>query len=429
MNAHELLNHDIKCECGRVHRCDIETLKIGKGVIDEIDVLLSKYKHILLVADCNTYPLCGDKVSALLKDKIQNKYIFNVEGLLVPNEESAATIDALVTPETDLVLGIGSGVINDLCKYVSFFKKIKSGIVATAPSMDGFASSGAAMILSGMKVTVTTHAPNVILGDVNVLKGAPTEMIAAGYADIIGKYSSLNDWKLASIVTGEHLCPFIYDIVLDATNEIRSLASDIIARDPYAIGKLMETLVVSGMCLTLNTNTRPGSGSEHHLSHFFEITGLIENKPYFLHGTDVGYSAIVTAELREKIVAVDNPTFYKISEEDRIACYKKIYHDYWSEVNDIQVKAKSYENDLTKIYLEKWDEIRTVLSECPTADEIREMLVEVGFDLPAFEKFYGKAKIENSTFFGKDLKDRYSMLWIYFALFMNDEQVKKILNN
>ncbi|MBQ9734240.1 MAG: sn-glycerol-1-phosphate dehydrogenase [Clostridia bacterium] len=426
MDVYQILNRDIVCECGRTHRCDVETLKIGKGVLDQLDELID-YKNILLVADCNTYPLCGEKVEKILGSKIKAKHVFQTEGLLVPNEESCDIVSALATPDTDLVLGIGSGVINDICKYVAWNCNAKSGIIATAPSMDGFASSGAAMILGGMKVTVTTRAPEVIIGDVDILKDAPMEMIAAGYADIIGKYSSLNDWKLANLINGEHLCPFLYNVTLTATNEVRSLAKKITERDEYAIGKLMETLVASGISMTLNTNTRPGSGSEHHLSHFFEITGLIEDKPYFLHGTDVGYSTIVVADIREKIAKIDKPIFNKISDEDRLNCYKKIYHDFAGEVDAIQKKFGFYNKDLSGIYTEKWDEIRAILKECPTANEVREMLVEVGFDLDRFESFYGAEKIRNSTFFGKDLKDRYSVLWIYFQLFIDEKVIREIL--
>ena len=428
MSIHHLLNHDIVCDCGKVHRCDISSVIICQGAIDQLPQAVEKYNHILLVADNNTYPLCGDRVKQVLKGKVENCHVFQTEGFLVPNEQSSKTVDDLVTDKTDLVLGIGSGVINDICKYVAFFRKIKSGIVATAPSMDGYASSGAAMILGGMKVTVTTSAPDLIIGDVDVLKNAPMDMIGAGYGDIIGKYSSLNDWKLSHLINGEHFCPAIYKITLDATNEIRSLANEIINREPYAIGKLMETLCATGICLTLAGYTRPGSGSEHHLSHFFEITGLIEDKPYFLHGTDVGYSTIITAEIREKIRTVKTPIFHKITDEQRKACYKKIYKNYDKEVWDIQEKEGRYKTDVSKKYIENWDKVKEILAECPTADQFRDMLKDFGFEFYKLEQMYGEEKIRNSAFFGKDLKDRYTVLWLYCDLFLTDAEIKRTLN-
>lgn len=426
MNIYELINQDISCSCGRTHRCDIEALRIGRNVLEQLPELVQKQTHILLVADENTYPLCGDRVSTLLGNKLESVCVFHTKDLLIPNEASIAEIESHLSTETDFVLGIGSGVINDLCKYVAFIHDLYSGIIATAPSMDGFASSGAAMILSGMKVTVTTRAPILILGDVDILKRAPIDMIRAGYGDIIGKYSALCDWKLSHLVNGEYLCPFVYDLVLQKTNEIRALTGALTRREAGAIQALMESLVLIGACLTLLSTTRPGSGSEHHLSHYFEITGLIEDKPYFLHGTDVGYGTIVTARLREEIRRVSTPTFYHISSEKRKSCYQKIYKDYWQEVWRIQEEAGKYEQCMDDVYISHWAEVCSILSECPTEQEICNMLIEIGFDLSAFEKMYGKEKIDRGIWFGKDLKDRYSVLCLYDELFLNDEKVKQI---
>ena len=88
-----------------------------------------------------------------------------------------------------MIVGIGSGVIQDLCKYVSFNKNLPYFIIATAPSMDGYASKGAAMITDNMKVTYNAHVPEVIIGDVDILKNAPMDMIKSGYGDILGKFS------------------------------------------------------------------------------------------------------------------------------------------------------------------------------------------------------------------------------------------------
>lgn len=426
MTVFELINRDIPCVCGKTHRCDIAYLAIGEGVLMQLPEMLDDKKHIVLVADRNTAPLCADRVKALLGDRIESLCLFEGEELLVPDEATIAAVEHHLTEETDFILGIGSGVINDTCKYVSFYHGLTCGIIATAPSMDGFASSGAAMIIGGMKVTYTTHAPALILGDVDILKNAPIEMIRSGYADIIGKYSALCDWKLSEFVNGEYLCPMVYDIVKESTDEVRELASALPERDGAAIGKLMEILVLIGVCLTLISTTRPGSGSEHHLSHYFEITGLIENQPYFLHGTDVGYSTVVTAAMREEITALEHPTFQNLTREERERAYRVIYHDFWHEVKQIQDTAGRYDRDVTPFYAKHWDEIRDILKLCPTAEEIREMLVQIGFDMEAFEQMYGKEKIQRGIWFGKDLKDRYSVLWLYGDLFLSDEEARKI---
>ena len=313
-------------------------------------------------------------------------------------------------------------MINDICKYVSFQRGMEYAIAGTAPSMDGYASSGAAMIMGGMKVTYTTRAPKYIIADVDVVRNAPLNMIRSGYGDIIGKYSSLCDWRLAHLINGEHFCPEIHDLVLNVTNETRAQVKAILSRDPEAIAFLTNALILIGVTLSLLGCTRPGSGSEHHLSHFFEISGLIHNQPYFLHGTDVAYSTVVTAAMREEIAALEEPVFTAICKEDRLAAYSRIYGPYAGEVQKLQDDAHSYERDLTPVYTDKWPQIRTLLSECPSAAEITRMFTDAGFDMSAFEALYGADKIRDAMFYGKDLKDRYSVLWLYYALFAGRER-------
>lgn len=422
MSIHELLNRDIKCSCGRTHRCDIETVEIGNNTLNKLPNITNNFKSILLVADNNTFPLCGEKVKNLLNGSLEGVCIYDTPSHLVPDEKAIKILESYLTDKTDLILGIGSGVINDLCKYVSFYRGIKSGIIATAPSMDGYASSGAAMIIGGMKVTYTTHAPDIIIGDTDILKTAPIDMIRAGYGDIIGKYSSLCDWELAALVCKEHFCKMIYDVVMDTVNEIRDAVSDIVLCKDTGIEKLMRALVLSGMTLTLAETTRPGSGSEHHLSHFFEIVGLIRNEKHLPHGTDVAYNTILTAGIREQILKMDTPEFCEESKEDRENAWERIYASVAGEVKTLQDEAKSYETDLKPIYTGKWVEIKKVLSKCPTADECNKIMEAVGLNFTQCESLYGQDKIRDAMLYGKDLKNRYSVLWLYYSLFSGNPQ-------
>ena len=422
MKIGDLLNKDIKCSCGRVHRCDIRSLTIGKGALDALPTAVEPYHHILLVADNNTYPLCGERVRELIGDKICGVCLYDSPKAVLPDEGAIKELEAKLQEDTDLILGIGSGVINDLCKYVSFGHGIMSGIVATAPSMDGYASSGAAMITDGMKVTYTTHAPDIIVADSEILKNAPMHMIRSGYGDIIGKYSSLNDWKLAHLIKGEHLCPVLHELVMKTTDDIRDSVAAIVARDGDAIEKLMSALVLIGMTLTLSETTRPGSGSEHHLSHFSEIVGLVKNEKHLAHGTDVAYNTIITAAMREKICALSTPVFKEEPAEKRERAWDELYGSVAAEVRALQETAGSYTRDMKPIYLEKWNEIREILSECPTADECNRMMEAVGFSFPEYKEFYGEEKIQKAILYGKDLKDRYSVLWLYYTLFSGSDE-------
>ncbi len=417
LNLSDYCSRRIRCSCGREHFCPISDIVIGSGVLDRLPEILFGYRKIFLAADTNTYRACGERVYDLLKEKCAGILIYECEDVLVPDEAAICLLAERVPEETDMILGIGSGVINDLCKYTAWQKNLDCGIVATAPSMDGFASSGAAMIIDGMKVTYTVRPPKYILADIDVVKNAPMEMIRSGYGDIIGKYSSLNDWELSHRICGEYFCQEIYDLVLRTTDEIRDLAAGIAAREDHAIEQLTKALVLIGITLSLVETTRPGSGSEHHLSHFFEIVGLIHRQKHFPHGTDVAYNTILTAGMREQICRMEVPCFCEETEESRNFAWDRIYASVAAEVRTLQQEAGSYRRDLTPVYRKKWQEIRKILAKCPTAAECNEMMCAVGLSFPECERMYGWEKIRDAMLYGKDLKNRYSMLWLYYALF------------
>ena len=135
MNVSEIINHTINCACGRNHRCDIEELHIGQGVLEHLSEIMAKYADIILISDQNTDAICGDRVRSMLGDSISAGYVFEQTEPVVPDEAAVSKIEKLMTDKADFVLGIGSGVINDICKYVSFNHKIPCGIIATATSM------------------------------------------------------------------------------------------------------------------------------------------------------------------------------------------------------------------------------------------------------------------------------------------------------
>ncbi len=409
-------NREISCSCGRTHFCPIEEVRVGEGALNAIPERTARYRNILLVADENTWAVCGPEIRRLLGKQAGGMLIYRRSGRLVPDEAAVAELEAKITDQTDFVVGIGSGVINDLCKYVTFRHGMDYAVVATAPSMDGYASSGAAMIVSGMKVTYTTHTPRMIIADTDIIKNAPLEMIRSGYGDIIGKFSSLNDWRLSHLINQEYLCEEIYGLVLEVTENVRDLAVQIISREDRAIEFLMNALILIGVTLSLLGTTRPGSGSEHHLSHFFEVTGLIENKPHFLHGTDVGYATAVTAAMREQLCAMKTPRFVQTPDAVREREYARIFGSYASEVKAIQDAAQSYQKNRNPLYQQHWEEMKEIMAACRSAAEITEMLTTAGYDMDAFTKMYGETKIRDAMFYAKDLKDRFSVLWPYYAM-------------
>lgn len=421
MNLNELLSGIDKCECGKSHTCPIKHVIIGCGAVESLRDVTAKYSNILLVADDNTYGVGGAAVESGIGERIAERIIFSGAKILVPDECAIEAIKAKITPETDFILGIGSGVINDLCKHTSFISGLRYGIVATAPSMDGYASRGAALILEGMKVTLNADVPESIIADTEILKTAPLDMVVAGYGDIIGKYSCLLDWKLSALVNGEYICERVMNATYDEVEKTRKLAGGVLSREPDALATLMGALVAVGVLMAYVGNSRPASGSEHHFSHYFEIVGIVKGEKYLPHGIDVFYSAAETAKIREMLISLDNipdePCFDKPNYEANV---RRIYGSVADEVLALQNKLGWYENikERLDIYRSKWEEIRDLLKTAPSYSEMNALLTEVGLSYSdGFESVYGRKKIDDAYLYAKDLKDRYTVLWMYSDIF------------
>ncbi|MBE7041615.1 MAG: sn-glycerol-1-phosphate dehydrogenase [Ruminococcaceae bacterium] len=420
MDLNNLLQ-GVPCSCGKHHVCDIEAIYIEKDAIRHLSELCEAYQSVLLVADENTFAAAGEQVCAVLGDKADTRVIFSGSKILIPDEAAIEAVQASLAG-VDLIVGIGSGVIQDLCKCVAHFAELPYMIVATAPSMDGYASNGAAMILKGMKETVPAGLPRAIIADVDVLKEAPFDMIQAGYGDVIGKFSALCDWELSRIVTGEYFCQYIYDTTCQMIEKVLSTAKGLVSREEASIKALTEALMVVGVMMSFAGSSRPASGSEHHLSHFFEIVGIVKNEPYFPHGIDVAYGTVVTAEIREKLLGAKFPQRqFCLDAGSYQSTMKQVYGPVAEGCIALQQKVGHYSIDRSNIYKEKEAEIKKVFEKTPKAEDIKAMLAVVGLEMGEFYKTYGTEKIEIAKLYAKDLKDRYTVLWMYYDLFGDGE--------
>lgn len=425
MNISELLKGRETCECGKSHLCPIKKVEIGKGAIGRIPSLTEAYKRVFLICDGNTYKAGGKSVESVISDKICGRIIFSGDEILIPNESAIENARCAVPDGCELIIGVGSGVINDISKYVSFILGLPYYIVATAPSMDGYASPGSALILDGMKVTLNARVPEAIIADTDVLKNAPMDMILAGYGDVIGKYSCLADWKLSSIVNGEYICDFVIGETYAQADKTRSLAKGLLKRDADAIEALIEALIAVGILMAYVGNSRPASGSEHHFSHYFEIVGIVKGEKYLPHGADVFYSSAETAKIREELLSLSATDVLpcRSDKEKYESDIRRIYGKIADEVLSLQNKLTLYSDTERRIsvYKEKLDEIKAVLKSAPSFSEVCKMLSEVGFEYSDFLSFYGERKIKDAYLYAKDLKDRYTVLWMYYDLYSSDE--------
>lgn len=204
-----------------------------------------------------------------------------------------------------VLVAVGSGVVNDIARYASFLAELPYISVATAPSMDGYASSIAALQFEGVKVTKPAHAPEAIFAALDVLAAAPWPLIQSGFGDLACKATSLLDWKLASRLYGEHWCGACHDMVREPLVHAVGRARDLRARDPEALRGLFIGLINSGVAMALIGHSRPASGSEHHCSHYWDYLAYTGEREHAPHGLQVGYAAHFTMALYRQLPTLD----------------------------------------------------------------------------------------------------------------------------
>ncbi len=373
------------CPCGKKHALRAPFVSFEKGLTADTGAILREElggKDLLLVWDRNT-----EKASPGLREALTGAG-YRVKELTYENlREAEMEVSEEVMREaegTDLILSAGTGSLNDVCRYAAFRLSLPFAIFATAPSMDGFLSGQAPLTAKGYKTTLDAKAPEVLLADVDILAASPAELKAAGLGDLIGKYTALADWKIASLLTGESYCPSIARLMRGAVEKavkpIREGADP--ARDEgYALA-LMEALTLSGLMIYLAGSSRPASGAEHHISHLWEILYAARGLAPLYHGTKVGVAAALVSDVYHR--AVETPPVFLAhtpAKEALERAFDPLYESIMRE--SLPDPAEGVKNETIA---RNWDGIaRIVREEIPTGEEIRSLLRKAGGDATAEE--------------------------------------------
>ena len=93
-------------------------------------------------------------------------------------------------------------------------------------------------------------------------------LTASGVGDLIGKYTSIADWKIGHAITGEYISLPVVKLEQDILQDLIDNLDGLGAHDFAAYENLMYGLLLSGLAMQMIGNSRPASGAEHHISHF-----------------------------------------------------------------------------------------------------------------------------------------------------------------
>ena len=306
MTINEMPQTEFECSCGHRHSFGVHDMSIRKGAIEDLPKMAEPFKDgkILVVFDNNTYKVAGKKAVELLKDNgfHVKELLFDCgDDILIPDEKTLGRIVQEQDLDVKLMVAVGSGVINDSVKFVTSRSGLPYIIVATAPSMDGYVADGAPIISQGYKYSPQAHLTYGLIGDTDILQTAPQDLIQAGFGDVVGKITALADWDLAVKANNDYRCDTCVTLVQRALDKCFAKATGLKKRDAESLGALLEALTMTGVAMALVNISRPASGAEHMLSHFWEMDYIARGLNPNHHGIQVGVATPVIARFFEEL--------------------------------------------------------------------------------------------------------------------------------
>ena len=300
---------EFDCSCGRHHSFPVHDISIRPGAIEDLPAMAEPFRDgtLLVVFDNNTYEVAGRKAVELLRGagfRVKEVLFDCGDDILIPDEATLGRIVLEQELDTSLMVAVGSGVINDSVKFVTSRNGLPYIVVGTAPSMDGYVSDGAPIFLQGHKYSPLAHLTYGLVGDTDILATAPQDLIQAGFGDVVGKITALADWDLAVKANGDYRCDTCVELVNRALEKCFATADGLPERTPESLGALMEALTMTGVAMALVNISRPASGAEHMLSHYWEMDYIARGQNPNHHGIQVGVATTVIARFFEQLADI-----------------------------------------------------------------------------------------------------------------------------
>ena len=291
---------------------------VENGLLHKIPAAIVPFVRtgpLAIVCDAITRAIAADALDALLQQAGFETVLFELApspGEELPNCDDA-TIDRvaalLATADFGFAIAVGAGTLNDLVKMAAHRRSIPYACVATAPSMNGFTSSIAAILSDGVKTTQPCTPPIAVFADPVILAAAPYRMIASGIGDLYSKPVSNADWRLAHRLLDQPHSSIVMEIVEAGSALLDGVAERLPARDLDAVAKLAGALMLSGLAMQAAGNSGPASGGEHLISHYIDMTSVAFGESHDFHGCQVAVGTIVTSRLYEYLAAQDPAGF------------------------------------------------------------------------------------------------------------------------
>lgn len=316
---------------------DTKVFEMGQGasaLAPEVFTRCFPGRKAVIVADINTWPVLGERVAmdfmnagiptdTYIIDKKEFhadwKYV-EMTDLIVKGDYTAAKAvendenhqegdaeKAFSQPSDgyNVLVSVGSGVINDLCKLSSYHHGQSYLTLPTAASVDGYSSFGASITYQGSKQTFTCPAPVAIVADIDVIAHAPKHMTAAGYADLAAKVPAGAEWMIADFVGSEPIQDDAWHVLQDYLDDFLADPEGVAAGEPRAIADLFEGLTLSGFAMQAAKSSRPASCCDHLFSHILDMVGHRFEGKLQSHGFQVAIGTLTMCAVFDELFKLD----------------------------------------------------------------------------------------------------------------------------
>jgi len=400
------------------------TTYIGKSAEQELVKFCKDngYTQFVLVTDQNLYPFFAEKVEQTLREQNWDVNTIVLTGNPVtPDDRYLVKILTQVDNSPRVYISVGSGTLTDMTRFVAHRTKSPFISLPTAPSQDGYASSGSALTLDGMKQTIYSAPPVAIFADLKVLSHAPREMIASGFGDVFGKFTALADWALGKLIWQDAYSVEIAERTRKSLMRCVHLIENLEEQWEENIQALTEALIDVGLCMLITGNSRPASGSEHSCSHFWEMKLMRQGRPVSFHGVKVGYAATLIAEryqwlgkmhlddVQRQLASTPMP-----SREAEEATMEAVFGPIAEQVKSTQkaflgLSLEDYAA-LQQRIVERWDDIQAIASTVPSPDEMRALLIKAGLPTEPGAMHLAEEDVSEALAYGHYLRNPFTVI-------------------
>ena len=437
MEQTNLLGTSFNCKCGKQHIVPTKHMFYEDNAFDS---LLDTAKSItdgsnyLILADTRTFEAAGRIVEEKLKIGTAE-----VSHFIVPDNDGespaadAGTKDLILdlAPPADLYIAVGSGVINDLVKWVAFLQNKPYITVATAASMNGYASANVAATVDGLKVLFHANACQAVFAVPEIIINAPFELTTSGLGDVLAKSVSSADWRLNKFLFNDYYCQFSVDLLKKLEPVYLDNPEKIKEKNPTAFKALFEALFLSSIAMTITGTSSPASGGEHLISHTIDMTADRDGRKHDFHGRQVGVSSILTAALYEKVMTIDKPTFIDMP--------NTINSEFWGSLSP--VVEKEYSKKIPKFtqaakFLtqpKNWDSLKALIKpDLVPAAKLKNCLMQAGGGHRFKDIRDNNLPLEKDKFLSivrhaNQMRERFTILDLVLMVGITSEEIEQLV--